>query len=127
MDKNVSILSRLRQSNSLFAPMGRKPASMQGIESRTLARQTENRERNGQKVPPKTGSATDGRSRGKYAELRQHWRSGQKKSQPIRVGILNIGGGGGNRTRVRKPSTESSTYLALLFGIHDHSANVHAL
>jgi hypothetical protein len=28
-------------------------------------------------------------------EPRQHWRSGQKKSQPIRVGISNIGGDGG--------------------------------
>ena len=27
---------------------------------------------------------------------RQHWRFGQKKSQPIRVGILGIGGAGGN-------------------------------
>ena len=26
-----------------------------------------------------------------------------------------IGGAGGNRTRVRKPSTDSSTYLAVLF------------
>ena len=32
------------------------------------------------------------RSRAQGAEPRQHWRSGQKKSQPIRVGISNIGG-----------------------------------
>jgi hypothetical protein len=38
-----------------------------------------------------------------------------KKSQLIRVGILNYGGGGGNRTRVRKSSTDSSTYLVLSF------------
>jgi hypothetical protein len=29
--------------------------------------------------------------------------------------ILVIGGAGGNRTPVRKPSTDSSTYLAVLF------------
>ena len=28
-----------------------------------------------------------------------------------------IGGDGGNRTRVRKPSTDSSTYLAMLFNL----------
>jgi hypothetical protein len=28
-----------------------------------------------------------------------------------------IGGGGGNRTRVRKSSTVSSTYLAMLFSL----------
>ena len=41
--------------------------------------------------------------------------SGQEKSQPIRVGILVNGGGGGNRTRVRKPYTGSSTYLVRYF------------
>ena len=29
----------------------------------------------------------------------------------------SIGGDGGNRTRVRKPSTGSSTYLAMLFNL----------
>ena len=36
----------------------------------------------------------------------------QKKSQPIRVGTLSIGGAGGNRTPVRKSYTASTTYLA---------------
>jgi hypothetical protein len=31
-----------------------------------------------------------------------------------------IGGGGGNRTRVRKSSTDSSTYLAMLFDLTWH-------
>ena len=31
-----------------------------------------------------------------------------------------IGGGGGNRTRVRKPYTDSSTYLAWSFGLTRH-------
>jgi hypothetical protein len=31
-----------------------------------------------------------------------------------------IGGGGGNRTRVRKSSTGSSTYLAMLFVLTWH-------
>jgi hypothetical protein len=34
------------------------------------------------------------RARGNGPEPRQHWRSGQKKSQPIRVGISNYGGAG---------------------------------
>jgi hypothetical protein len=32
----------------------------------------------------------------------------------------SIGGGGGNRTRVRKSSTVSSTYLAMLFNLTWH-------
>ncbi len=32
-----------------------------------------------------------------------------------------IGGAGGNRTRVRKPSTDSSTYLAVLFHLITHT------
>jgi len=33
------------------------------------------------------------------------------------------GGDGGNRTRVRKPSTDSSTYLAMLFNLTLSTAN----
>ena len=44
-----------------------------------------------------------------------------KKTQPIRVGFLGIGGAGGNRTPVRKPSTDSSTYLAWLFSLILHA------
>jgi hypothetical protein len=33
-----------------------------------------------------------------------------------------IGGGGGNRTRVRKSSTGSSTYLAMLFNLTWHTS-----
>ena len=32
-----------------------------------------------------------------------------------------IGGAGGNRTPVRKPSTDSSTYLAWLFNLNLHA------
>jgi len=42
-------------------------------------------------------------------------RSGKKKAQPKTVGLGVDGGGGGNRTRVRKPSTGSSTYLVRCF------------
>ena len=38
-----------------------------------------------------------------------------------------IGGGGGNRTRVRKHSTDSSTYLAMPFNLTWQDADVHAL
>jgi hypothetical protein len=37
-----------------------------------------------------------------------------------RKGGFLIGGGGGNRTRVRKSSTGSSTYLAMLFALTGH-------
>jgi hypothetical protein len=33
------------------------------------------------------------------------------------VSFLFVGGDGGNRTRVRKSSTGSSTYLAMLFNL----------
>jgi len=37
---------------------------------------------------------------------------------PSSEGIVSVnGGGGGNRTRVRKSSTASSTYLAWLFDL----------
>ncbi len=38
---------------------------------------------------------------------------GKKKSQPMRIGILVNGGGGGNRTRVRKSSAFGSTCVAV--------------
>ena len=63
------------------------------------------------KTPEKWDSRKGDAQEGMAPKPRQHWRSGQKKSQPIRVGILGIGGTGGNRTRVRKSSTVSSTYL----------------
>lgn len=37
-----------------------------------------------------------------------------------------IGGGGGNRTRVQKSSTDSSTYLVLSFGFDLADADAHA-
>ena len=39
---------------------------------------------------------------------------------------FDIGGGGGNRTRVRKPSTDSSTYLAVLFKFNRTPTNEQA-
>lgn len=49
-----------------------------------------------------------------------------KKNQPRMVGFLTIGGDGGNRTRVQKPSTDSSTYLVLSFGFNPDDADAHA-
>src|SRR5690606_28186798 len=40
--------------------------------------------------------------------------------KPPEGGFLLFGGAGGNRTRVRKPSTDSSTYLAVLFNLTAH-------
>lgn len=39
------------------------------------------------------------------------------------VAVLLNGGDGGNRTRVRKPSTDSSTYLAMFFNLTLSTAN----
>ncbi len=49
-----------------------------------------------------------------------------KKNQPRVVGFLTIGGGGGNRTRVQKSSTDSSTYLVLSFEFNLADADTHA-
>ena len=40
-----------------------------------------------------------------------------KKNRPEDGFLIACGGGGGNRTRVRKHSTDSSTYLALSFNL----------
>lgn len=47
---------------------------------------------------------------------RQHWGKRAKKNQPRVVGFLNSGGGGGDRTPVRKSYTGSSTYLVRSIG-----------
>jgi len=44
-----------------------------------------------------------------------------KQKYHLKGGIfVGIGGAGGNRTRVRKPSTDSSTYLAWLLSLILH-------
>jgi len=43
-----------------------------------------------------------------------------------RKGGLLFGGGGGNRTRVQKSSTDSSTYLVLSFEFNLTDAGTHA-
>ena len=40
--------------------------------------------------------------------------------------MRQIGGGGGNRTRVQKSSTDSSTYLVLSFEFNLADADTHA-
>ena len=54
-------------------------------------------------------------SAGTPNNTREPARSDKKKPQPRTVGVL-IGGAGGNRTRVRKSSTTSSTCVVDLFG-----------
>jgi hypothetical protein len=71
---------------------GRAGPKELGGKTRTLAcppEKTENREASvGAKTPPSQGR----RSRSQARKPRQHWGNGQKKSQPMRVGILGIGG-----------------------------------
>ena len=52
--------------------------------------------------------------------------SRRKKNQLREVGFLTIGGGGGNRTRVQRSSTDSSTYLVLSFEFYLADADTHA-
>ena len=100
------------RSNLHPQPAARKPASMLGVWSRTFTRAAEkDRDREARNAPKSCRSAGS-RSRGQPRKPRQYWRFGQKKSQPIRVGILFIGGGGGSRTPVRKPYVSCSTCLA---------------
>ncbi len=49
-----------------------------------------------------------------------------KKLLIIKGLVLVIGGAGGNRTPVRKSSTDRSTYLAMLFMFNFYSANKQA-
>ena len=66
--------------------------------SRTLAwppEKTENREAS---AGPKAPTSQGWRSQGQARKPRQHWGNGQKKSQPMRVGILGIGGEEEDRT-----------------------------
>ena len=49
-----------------------------------------------------------------------------KKPLRIKGLVLKIGGAGGNRTPVRKPSAGSSTYLAVLFMFNFYFTNKQA-
>ena len=97
---NVTQVRRLYRCCHL-QPAPRKPTWMLDAGSKARARQTEKTARREAFNLPELARSRVCRARGNGPEPRQHWRSGQKKSQPIRVGISNYGGGGGNRTRVR--------------------------
>lgn len=91
-----STLGRHRYRSCQPRPTASKPAPAKEMASRTLAwppEKTENREAS---AGPKAPTSQGWRSRGQARKLRQHWGNGQKKSQPIRVGILVNGGAGGN-------------------------------
>jgi hypothetical protein len=64
---------------------------------------------------PESGCPGHRRPSQRATNPRQYWGKRAKKNQPRVVGFLNSGGAGRNRTAVRKSSTDSSTYLALLF------------
>ena len=118
-----SALGRHRYRSCQPQPTASKPAPAKEMASKTLAwppEKTENREAS---AGPKAPTSQGWRSRGQARKPRQHWGNGQKKSQPMRVGILGIGGAGGNRTRVRKSSTASSTYLVRSFGFDPEPAD----
>jgi hypothetical protein len=84
------------------------------VTSRTLSRPPEKTENRDAWTEARTPSLGRSRSRGKDAF---QGGTGKKNPNRIRVGISHYGGGGGNRTRVRKPSTDSSTYLVVLFNL----------
>ena len=80
-----------------------------GVESAREANRENCEQRDRQRA--KTGAVAQVTRARQWPETAQTLGLRAKKSQPIRVGILNYGGGGGDRTRVRKPSTDRSTYL----------------
>ena len=59
----------------------------------------EQRERKRSQKARKRALSEGRRSRGNRPKPRQHWRCGQKKTQPIRVGFSSIGGGAAPRTK----------------------------
>jgi len=65
---------------------------------------------------PETANSDGWRSPQAFAgtpkNTREPARSGKKKTPTENGWGFSIGGGGGNRTRVRKPSTASTTCLA---------------
>lgn len=68
-------------------------------------------ERKRAKSPPGTATSGGACSRGHGRKPRQHRGNGQKKSQPVRVGISHDGGGTRNRTRVRHLNSSPSASL----------------
>ena len=54
------------------------------------------------------------------AKARRNGGNGQKKNQPRAVGFLNRGGGGGNRTPVRKSYSVCATCLVDLLNVARH-------
>ena len=99
---SASELSRHRYRSCQPQPTASKPAPAKEVASRTLAWQPEKTENREASARAKTPTSQGWRSRGQARKPRQHWGNGQKKSQPMRVGILGIGGAGGNDER---PST----------------------
>ena len=87
-----SVLGRHRYRSCQPQLTASKPALAKEVGSRTLARPPEKTENREASAGAKTQGLEGWRSRGNDPEPRQHWRSRQKKSQPIRVGILINGG-----------------------------------
>ena len=94
-----------------------KVADQQGLYVAVTRTATENRERKTAECAPGTATSGGPCSRRLGAKPRQHRGNRKKNPNRIRVGISHYGGGGGNRTRVRKPSTGSSTCLASSFDL----------
>lgn len=82
--------------------MARKPAPLHAFGPWMLKRAAENRERKAAQHAPGTMASGGMCSRGQDMEPRQFWRSRQKKTQPIRVGLLVNGGGVESRAKPRQ-------------------------
>jgi len=81
------LLSHRLCSSCYSQPAPRKPAWILDMGSKALARQTEKTARREAEKVQELAQSWRCSARRNHPEPRQHWRSGQKKSQPIRVGI----------------------------------------
>ena len=95
-------------------PATPNPLTEKETASRTLSRPTEKIENREGGTGARTPSLGWSRSRGNDTF---QGGTGKKNPNRIRVGILSIGGGGGNRTPVRKFSAVGTTCVAWLFGL----------
>ena len=91
----VSALGRRRLSRRKPQPIALTSPKTADVGTWTVKRPAESGERKTATSRLRVGGSARVRSRGRCPKPRQHWRSGQKKAQPIRVGLWVNGGAGG--------------------------------
>lgn len=94
----VSALGRRRLSRRKPQPIALTSPKTADVGTWTVKRPAESGERKTATSRLRVGGSARVRSRGRCPKPRQHWRSGQKKAQPIRVGLWVNGGEEEDRT-----------------------------